>query len=181
MARDVDRGMNTLLKELEYLDNHTLRIGVLAGGVDSDSAGKVAGERKAEDTVEVPGKGGGTRTVSTVTQVEVFAAHELGKGVPRRESLGWVMDNEREALGEVARRTSTLVLDGKMTGERALGFMGEQTISLIQKRIRDRIPPELDERTVDRKTRSDGRKADIPLIMFGQYIRSFRWNVVERR
>ena len=168
MARDVDRGMNTLIKELNYLDNHTLRIGVLAGGVDSDSAGKVAGERKAEDTVEVPGKGGGTRKVTTVTQIEVFAAHELGKGVPRRESLGWVMDNEREALGDVARRTSTLVLDGKMTGERALGFMGEKTIALIQKRIRDGISPELDERTIERKTRAGGKTAAIPLISFSQ-------------
>ena len=180
MARSVDRGMTKLMREMKFLDEHTLRIGVLAGGVDSDSAGRVAGDVRASDQVDKPGKGG-SKTRSTVTQVEVFAAHELGKGVPRRESLGWVMDREKEQISSVSSRAAALVMSGKMTGERALGLVGEKVVGLIQKRIRDRIAPKLSDETIERKTRADGKKADTPLVLFGQYIRSFRWNVVARR
>jgi hypothetical protein len=171
--------MNKLLREMEFLAKNEVRIGVLAGTTDSDSESNrsKAGDVKAQDFVETFGPGG-SRTRSNVTQVEVFAVHELGLGVPKRDSLSWVMDHERQAINTIAQRVSALVMAGKLTGQQALGLTGELIISLVQRRIRERIPPPLDDATVERKTRLDGKTADIPLIFLGQFIRSFRWNVV---
>lgn len=172
--------MDALLRNLAFLDDNEVRIGVLSGSTTSDSEGKAAGDRKAEDKVDRMGARG-ARTQGDMTQAEVFAAHELGLGVPKRSSLGWVMDNERPEIEKISARVSRLVFEGKMDGETALGFVGERIIALVQKRIRDRIPPELSPATLEQKTRADGMQADIPLILFGQYIRSFRWNIVETR
>lgn len=179
MVVDRDTGMNALIREMKYLADNEVRVGVLAGSTDSDSEskGNAAGDVQADDLVEVPDKGGG-RKRSRVTQVEVFAVHELGLGVPKRESLGWVIDHERSEIQGFAERVTGNVMDGRMTGQQALGFMGEKIIALVQKRIRERIPPPLEDATVEFKTRADGKEANIPLIFLGQYIRSFRWNVV---
>lgn len=176
MAKSVDRGMNTLIRELEYLDNNELRMGVLAGGVDSDSLGRVAGDVKAEDR-----KKGQRGEQKELTQIEVFAIHELGLGITKRNVIAFVLDKHRAEIGNMVVRVTNLVTAGKMTGEDALGFVGEFIVGKFQKRIFDRIPPSLAEATIESKTRRDGKKADIPLVLYSQYNRSFRWNIVPSR
>lgn len=175
MAKSVDSGMTKLIAEMQYLDDHVVRIGVLAGSVDSDSLGNEAGDVKAEDLKE--GRHG---EQLELTQIEVFAIHELGLGIHKRNVITYVMDKHRATFDKLAIRVTNLVLDGKLTGLDALAFMGEKMVELCQKRIFDRINPPLEDATIKSKTRRDGKRADIPLVFRGQYSRSFRWNVVPR-
>lgn len=175
MARSVDGGMTTLIKEMEYLDTHVIRMGVLGGIVDSDSEGRVAGDVKAEDR-----KQGQRGQQLELTQIEVFAIHELGLGIAQRNVIAFVMDKHRHAIGKLAERVTNLVMDGKMTGADALGFLGEFIVAKYQERIFNRIDPPLAPATITQKTRLDGKKADIPLVLYSQYNRSFRWNIVAK-
>lgn len=175
MAKSVDRGMNRLLREMQYLDDHELRMGVLSGTVDSDSMGKFAGDRRGDEPKEGPR---GRR--SELTQVEVFLIHETGLGVPKREVIRYVMDAERSSISDMAKRVTQLVMNGKLSGEEALAFLGEHIVVKYQKRILNRIPPALKESTIKQKTRNDGRTATVPLVLYGQYNRSFRYSMVRR-
>ena len=60
-----------------------------------------------------------------------------------------------------------LVLQGKMTTEEALKRLGVRRQAEVQKRISDRIDPELAPATIEKKT-VDGKAGDVPLIDSGQ-------------
>ncbi len=176
MAKSVDRGMTGLLREMQYLEDHEIRMGVLAGSVDSDSLGQKAGDVRSEDR-----KLAQSGQQEELTQIEVFTIHELGLGITQRNVISFVMDKHRPEIQKMEERVMNLVFEGKMTGEDALGFMGEFIVGKYQQRIFDRIDPPLAEETIAAKTRKDGKKADIPLVLYSQYNRSFRWNIVKSK
>lgn len=160
-VRDNRAGMDRHLKEMEYLAKHAVRVGALEG---PGKGGTVQGGAPKE----------GSRGL---TVADVFSFHEFGLGNnPERSSLNWVMENKQDELLAHSLRLQGLVLDGKMTGEQALSFMGEKILSLVKQRIRDGIPPPLSEARKKQKVRA-GKPGNTPLIDTSQLINSTRYNI----
>ena len=84
-----------------------------------------------------------------------------------------VLDSER-GVPVSAFGTMTPTLD--ITVDQALDQLGSKVAAMIQNRIRDHIPPQLAESTLERKT-VDGRVGDVPLIDTGQLITHITWAV----
>lgn len=151
-----------LERELAYIDAHEVRVGVLTGGAlkgnQSDGASKHTG--------------------STLTVADVFSFHELGRGNnPKRSSIVWVMDNKQGEIAALSQKCMDAVIDGKMSGEQALGLIGEKILSLAKRRIQSRIPPKLSASRLRQKRRA-GKAGQTPLIHTGQMINSLRWNII---
>lgn len=163
MVQVKSQGMTALRRELAYLAAHEVRIGVLTGsarGGSVDASAPKAGAKQA------------------LTVADVFALHELGtRRTPKRSSIVWVMDHKSDDIAKIAERVQALVLDGRMTGETALYFVGEKILSLAKSRIKSKIPPPLSEERLAQKVRA-GKSGETPLIHTGQLVNSLRYTVV---
>ena len=117
------------------------------------------------------------RTDRRLTVAEVFSFHELGLGRnPKRSSLVWTLDNKEPEIIEMSAKTLMLVMEGKMLGKTALGFVGEKVVSLVKARIKSNIPPGLSEARKRAKMRA-GKSGNVALIHTGQLINSLRWQI----
>jgi hypothetical protein len=169
---DRDNGFKALRKELSYLAAHHARIGVLSG---PGKGGNVqAGDRKKQPR-RSKSRGHSTGGPS-LTVAEVFAFHELGLGVPKRSSIGWVEEHKRREITEFQLKVLNLVLAGDMGGKDALWFLGEKAQSLVKARIVSGIAPALNPAYLKRKSKSGGKAT--PLIWTGQLLNSVRYQVV---
>ena len=117
------------------------------------------------------------------TVADVYGWHELGTKnkagetvIPARPSLTWVMDNKEAEIIEMSAKTLMLVMEGKMLGKTALGFVGEKVVSLVKARIKSNIPPGLSEARKRAKMRG-GKSGNVALIHTGQLINSLRWQI----
>jgi hypothetical protein len=159
-----DTGMDELMKELAYLEDHELRIGWMS---DPDS------KSKGEDPMQKTKDAKGNTKPTTVAEIAVM--HEFGLGNnPVRSSLGYVMDKDRDEIERTQADWVDGVIEGAVTGKEALAAVGEQTTSLIKKRIRSNIPPELTEARKKQKVR-DGKSGDTALVFRGHLINSVRY------
>lgn len=167
---DKRQAFDALRRELEYLATHHARIGVLSG---SASGGNV----KAGDTKKGPRRKrrGHSAEGSHLTVAEVFSFHELGLGVPKRSSIGWVADNKRQEIVTFSEKVIGAIMSGNMTGKDALMFLGEKAQSMVKARIVSGIPPELDPDYLEYKSHAGGKAT--PLIWTGQLLNSVRYKV----
>lgn len=154
-----------IMRELDFLVKHEVRVGVLTG---PGKGGNVDGA--------APKQAEGKRAPLTVA--DVFSFHELGRGRnPKRSSIVWVMDAKKDELAAFGEKCMLAVFSGKMSGEQALGLMGEKVVSLAKMRIKSKIPPPLSAARLLQKKRA-GKSGEVPLIHTGQLINSLRYNVI---
>lgn len=135
------------LRELESLELH---VGIVGDGAEKEHDEK-----------------------SGATVADIAAFHEFGLGVPQRSFLrGWV-DEQSDDIYKTMRSVGKLMIAGKVDSQQALDQAGARFVGLIQKRIADRIEPELSEKTVMRKG------SDVPLIDTGVLRSSITWMTVD--
>lgn len=109
---------------------------------------------------------------SDLTNAELGVIHEYGLGVPERSFLRRTFEDpvklaEYRALQE---RLAGLVIEGKITLERAAELVGAWGAAAVQRTITESdIPPPLAAETVRRKGSSK------PLVDTGQLVRSINW------
>lgn len=147
--RDVDKGARKLVTELRALETDHVRVGI---------QGK---EASAEHV------GGGGSMVAIATYQEFGTAT-----IPERSFIRATVDENAEEIGRLQKRLVELIAKGKITRPKALELLGQKIVALVQKRIRDRIPPPLTPETVQRKGSS------VPLIDKGQLVQSITFRVV---
>jgi hypothetical protein len=164
----IDRSA-AIRSELEFLQTHEVRVGILTGGTLPSGASDASAPKKTDS-------GKAPKTPLTVAQV--FSFHELGRGHnPKRSSIVWVMDFNTEEIAKISDKAMLAVMDGKMSGRQALSLIGEKIVSLAKRRIKSKIQPALSASRLRQKMRN-GKSGEVPLIHTGQMINSLRWNIV---
>lgn len=108
---------------------------------------------------------------SGITVVEIGNIHEFGLGVPERSFLRSTLDENRNKYSGVADELKNEIKKGKFDTKSALGILGEKIVRDIKKKIKDKIPPELSQDTIDKKGSST------PLIDTGQLYQSITYSV----
>lgn len=207
-VRDERRAWDSLKRELEYLQTHEVRVGVLTGPAESPGG----------DAQDSHGKG--------LTVASVFSFHEYGtrenysdgpvvdgklkamtkkhrqslhrrlerrgktkrkppskrgkSSVPRRSSLAWAMEHRAKEIAAIVDRVVAAVMSGKISGRVGLGLVGEKILSLAKNRIKAGIPPALQDSTILAKSRA-GNLSEKPLINTGQMINSLRYAIRSTR
>lgn len=105
----------------------------------------------------------GAKPHGKTTILDIATWHEFGTTtIPERSFLrAWFDENQEQAKVWVERVTK-LVVEGRLTKEKALMLLGTKFVGEIQARIANRIPPPLAPETIARKG------SDVPLIDTGQ-------------
>lgn len=169
MVRDNREGMDRVRAATRYWKRNTLRIGMLSNPDLSSKGGDSTAPAKNDKGMNEP-----------ITVGEVFVIHELGLGNmpsdPPRSSLAATMDNDSPQIERLMGDVVNAALQGTITPEQSLAFLGEETIELIKQRIRNHIPPPLSDERKRQKVRA-GKPGDTPLVNFGQLINSFRYSI----
>lgn len=91
--------------------------------------------------------------------------------IPERSFIRSTIDENRDEYRKEIKRLAALVLDGKLTEEKALAIFGLRVEGDIQARIQGGIAPPLKAATIKRKTVA-GKKGTTPLIGSGQLVAS---------
>lgn len=171
MVKDNREGMDKVRGVLAYWKRNAVRIGMLSNPDPGSPGGNSTDPAKTDKGMNAP-----------ITVGEVFVIHELGLGNmpsdPPRSALAATMDNDSPQIERLMADVADAALQGKITGEQSLAFLGEETIELIKQRIRNHIPPPLTEERKRQKVRA-GKPGDTPLVNFGQLINSFRYAIRE--
>jgi hypothetical protein len=143
---DIDRGFRPLLKRIrEFKGGATVSVGVN----DEPHAG------------------------SDLSNAELGAIHEFGLGtVPERSFLrGWVDEQQGSIRGKL-RGLATGIIFRFFTRESVLDNFGQWAVGEVRQRIRDHIPPPLEDETVRRKGGED-----TPLLDTEQLINAIEYEV----
>jgi len=126
-------------------------------------------EGKAEQPKEDSGE---TQDESKLTLVDVATFHEFGTvNIPERSFLRGTIDANKAQLQSQTAALFRKVSSGEIEALKAIGILGLAIKSMVQKRIRTRIEPALDEKTIKRKGSSKA------LIDTGQLINSIQHKV----
>jgi hypothetical protein len=123
-------------------------------------------------------KGSAHDEVSDMGQMAMIAGvHEYGSekhNIPERSFMRTAVDENVDKLNELKRRLFGKLLDGAVSGEQALGLLGEFLVGRIRRKITEITSPPLAPATVARKRSSK------PLIDSGQMRASVQYKVVMR-
>lgn len=142
-----DLGWNAVMREINRMKGSHTKVGF-----------------PSEGTVHNVGEG---EQYSDMSEVATIAAvHEFGapaRHIPERSFLRSGIDENRPALQEKQAKVAGLVLDGRMTVDRALGILGEFAKGRIQAKITSGPFEALSQRTIDARTRPSTK----PLIDTG--------------
>lgn len=144
-VQDIDRGWDALSKQLEQLQGDPY---VLIGVQGAQAAAQHPPPPDAEDA-------------ELVTHAQVASWNEFGTGhIPERSFIRQTIDKNRAPILALAGKFGTAILDGRMSGARALGLLGEHTRGLMVGRISARDFKRNADSTIARKG------SDTPLIAF---------------
>lgn len=106
------------------------------------------------------------------TVAEIASIHEFGEGdMPQRSFLGAYVDEHGDAVRAQIKKAAELAAAGRVELKRALGIIAEKAVDGVIARIRARIDPPNEERTIKRKG------SDVPLIDDGQLVTSITYRV----
>jgi hypothetical protein len=87
-----------------------------------------------------------------ITNADVATWNEFGTGqIPARSFLRATVDINQARLLALGGKLGAAILDGRIGGERSLELLGQETKSLIQRRITAHIPPENRPSTIAKK------------------------------
>ncbi len=92
-----------------------------------------------------------------LTVAEVAEFHEFGLGVPQRSFIRAWVDGAQDQIKDFQRKLALRIIRSEITREQALELLGIWAVGEIQKRIAEGIAPDLDQKTIDRKSK-DGRE-----------------------
>lgn len=148
MIKDKNR-IPDLLKELEYLFNHRLEIGIF-----SDSGSPTAG---GEDILSIA------------------FTHEFGyaaRNIPERSFMRAGFDENESKISNMIETQIGKVMSMEITAKTAMGRVGEYTKGLIQRKITDIRQPPNKPVTIALKGSSN------PLIDTGRMRMSITWRIV---
>jgi len=148
MIKDKNR-IPDLIKELEYLSNHRLEIGIF-----SDSGSPTAG---GEDILSIA------------------FTHEFGyaaRNIPERSFMRAGFDENESKISNMIEVQIGKVMSMEITAETAMGRIGEYVKGLIQRKITELSSPPLHPVTIERKGSSN------PLIDRGHLRMSITWRIV---
>lgn len=176
---DRDRGWRDLLGRVQALTGGAYaKVGILA---DSERGGL---HQQGPDGKAAP-----------LTVAEIAAVHEFGTvdgRIPSRSFVRSTFDEQREALAADARKlVIAVVLDGRMTADRALNILGLKLASMIRAKITmgAGVPPPNAPSTRRRKLAKGGwnRKGKAqtrgqgprPLVDTGRMLGAIAWAVVK--
>lgn len=137
---------------------------VVAVGIQGQDAGKTTDEH------------------GEITMVVLGGVHEFGtqdQHIPSRSFIRWTVDDNKQKYEKLQARLLGLVLQGKLTVSRALGLLGQQVQSDIQRAFEQGLEPDLAESTKARRLQGDGSRVFKPLIDTGQLKQSITYEVRE--
>lgn len=123
---DSDKGYDALRKRLAEIKNRKVTIGL--HGKDDARAGEIS-------------------------NVALATAHEYGtEDLPERSFLRRAMDEHGADFAKYARQLAVMVVDGKLTTDRALGLLGAMVKAVVVSYFdRNLIRPDISEATKERK------------------------------
>lgn len=121
-------------------------------------------------------QGGGPRTGSGPTNVEIGIIHEFGApgaNIPERSFLRRTADHKRKDWLDLMARALGKVVDGKITAQTALGLVGQRASADVKQTITRGagVPPPLKDKTIAAKGSSR------PLVDTGQLVNSITYKV----
>lgn len=109
--------------------------------------------------------------------IELGATHEFGGGnVPERSFLRSTIDERVNAYRRFLGRIGAQYVRGKVSLKVGLGRLGLKVVADVKKKIVDRIPPPLKDRTIKRKT-VGGKSGETPLVDTAQLLNSLAHRV----
>lgn len=108
-----------------------------------------------------------------ITLAAVALMHEFGNGVPERSWLRAWFDANEEEVKSLIFGLGAQILEGQITQEQALHFLGVSFREGIKQRIRANIPPALAASTVKKKGH------DVALIDTEQLINAIDYEIAE--
>lgn len=166
-VKDDSRGMDQLLRDLEFLDENVVDSGIL---VDPDGR---SGAMSA-DTIMVDDDG--QQNADRLTAGNVAGFHEFGFGVPERSFVRATFDNETLVLESEIGDQVGKMFEGDTTGALALSSIG----AFAQSEIRTTIETSKGIRPLSR-TRLEQKRAigtpSTPLINWGIMLDSIGYQV----
>lgn len=157
-----------LLKELEYIDEHIVRIGVL--GEDDSHMVMIASVNEFGVDIQVTEKMRkylhkmGLHLKKSTTKITI----------PERSFIRSTFDENEDKLERYAEKLLQGVLDGKITGKQCLERIGEYLRTKISSKIRDIKEPPNHPFTQKMKA------IDNPLIDSGRLRQSITYEVVKK-
>lgn len=138
-VQDKDQGYKALLVRAQDLKRSQIAVGIT----------EAAGDKPHGD--------------GQLTILDIATFHEFGTGnIPERSFLRAWFDENQEQAKEWVERVTKLVVEGKLTKEKALNLLGLKFVNEIQQRMANGIPPPLAPATIARKGSAT------PLIDTGQ-------------
>lgn len=180
---DIDRGWNKLRDELKRTSElGHVKVGVLGEQAAADRGGitqaQLAAVHEFGATFEHPGGtpymvGDDGRVVflpkGDARATAVTKPHTIT--IPERSFIRSTIDENAQKYRELAKKLALLIVDGKLTAERALELFGERVVADIKLHIQRGIDPPLAAETVRRKGSSK------PLIDTAQMINAITYQV----
>ena len=144
-TKDIDRGWSRIKRELKRMGGISVEVGVHADAGTSDDG----------------------------TPIALYAAaNEYGtERIPERSFMRSTFDESRAEVKSLGVRLVRGVEDGKLSPERAAGFLGEHYVGLVKDKILSNIPPPNKPATVQRKGSSR------TLVDNGFLLNSIRWKL----
>lgn len=173
MARMNIRKLNVLTANVEYFNEHVLRMGMISNphitsrGMDSNA------KQKDDEGKTEP-----------LTVAEILAIHEGGRSpMPNNPARAPITITMRDRAADYQRELSdflTKMFKGEIAAEFVLAAVGETVVQLFRETVKKGLPPALTEERKKAKRRHGG-PADTPLIMGGQLQGSWRYEIKEER
>lgn len=124
--------------------------------------------------VKVGVLGTGSRTGGGLSNVDLAVIHEFGApnaNIPERPFIRTGISENLPAIRALIKQLTPLVIQGKMSMEMALGFIGERSKRAIQAKFGDGSHVPLQPATIKAKG------SDVPLIDTGQLRQSIVYEV----
>lgn len=150
-VKDIDKGFQHLVNRLQF-DGQEVRVGITA------ASGSAAAQ--------------GEDSLKNLTVLDIAEFHEFGTGtIPERSFIRAWFDENRDLVRKQITNILQAVVKGKYTRDQALNILGLTWAAGMQKRMADRIPPELSPATIKAKG------SDVPLIDTGQLRSAITYSV----
>lgn len=157
---DRDMGYSRLLRLVRLPQPH------VAVGIQGEDATKTIKDENGE-----------------ILQVVLAGVHEFGRedgSIPERSYIRATVDANRSKYRQLQKRLIGLVVEGKLTPERALKIIGERVVADMRRTMDAGLKPDLAESTKKRRRTGDGPGGYKPLIDTGQLKNSITYAVRER-
>lgn len=152
-VHDDRRKLDSILKEMSYLKNHAIKVGVFDGSFEKDK-----------------------ETGKVTPMAMIAAAHEYGvreRKLPERSFLrAWVINHEAQIM-QMSEKLLEAVEKGAMTGEEALNFLARFAQGGVKETILNMKQPALKPATIKAK------KSSALLRDTGQLLNSIRAKIVK--